>query len=172
MPGGHHHTRLVVKAIAKKGLTEDTQAKRAAKSNTHTDTSTKGPSCCARPCFCLGRSVRLLCVGRGSLPMLDLRTGDLALFARNRNILRILPGVGPVVIHPQASPDAHLCCGSTLHTMTGARGYHSSSSSSFSCAASPTAAVVVAACLPLLFAICRLLSLYTYIYFRCDMRNS
>ena len=42
-------------------------------------------------------------------------------FARNRNILRILPGVGPVAIHPQASPDAHLCCGSTLHTVTGAR---------------------------------------------------
>ena len=59
--------------------------------------------------------------GRGSVPMLDTPGLETYSFARNRNILRILPGVGPVVIHPQASPDAHLCCDSTLHTMSGSR---------------------------------------------------
>jgi hypothetical protein len=42
----------------------------------------------------------------------------------------------------QASPDAHLCCGSTLHTMTGAR--LSSSLSSLS-SLLPTAAAAAAA---------------------------
>ena len=104
-----------------------TQAQRKGQVKQHR--RNKGPSWLRPALFCLGTSSYagvVWAVGRGKRA--HVGTGDLALFARNRNILRILPGVGPVVIHPQASPDAHLCCGSTLHSMTGARARLSPSS--------------------------------------------
>lgn len=131
MPGGASQTRLVASAVTEKKVSRrgtHTQVQRKGQVKQHR--RNKGPSWLRPALFCLGTSSYAgVCMGgsgRGKPAHVD--TGDLALFARNRNILRILPGVGPVVIHPQASPDAHLCCGSTLHTMTGARARLSPSS--------------------------------------------
>lgn len=104
-----------------------TQAQRKGQVKQHR--RNKGPSWLRPALFCLGTSSYagvVWAVGRGKRA--HVGTGDLALFARNPNILPILPGFGPVAIHPHASPDAHLCCGSTLHTMTGARARLSPSS--------------------------------------------
>lgn len=121
VPGGASQTRLVASAVTEKKVSRrgSRTHKSPAGSQVKRHRRNKGPSCCARPCFCLGR-VRRYCmaVAGGACPCW---TGDSPFCPQSQYTANPAGGFGPVVIHPQASPDAHLCCGSTLHTMTSAR---------------------------------------------------